>query len=107
MIKTANLCTTQTKDVDWHVVESFDELIYLSLYGHPNAVKAFQELDDPASGGRRGGLGEWVRHRLVVVGSWLAPAALCHRVDQQGERHHHQHPVDTAGLFHTHRRDQK
>ena len=90
MIKTATLFPKQTKDVDLHVIESFKEIMHLTVYGHPNAVNAFQQLEDPTSGWRRGGVVDLVRHRLVVVGQVLAQSALCHRVDQQGERHHHQ-----------------
>lgn len=48
LIKTANRLPKQTKDVDLHIVEAFNEIMYLSLDGHPNAVNALQELEDPA-----------------------------------------------------------
>jgi hypothetical protein len=48
VIKTTNLLPKQTKDFDLQVVESFDEIVHLTLYGHPNTVNAFQEREDPA-----------------------------------------------------------
>jgi hypothetical protein len=105
VIKTANLFPKQTKDVDLHVIEPFNESMHLTVYGHPNAGHAFQQLEDPTEGGRRGGVVDVVRHRLVVVGQVLAPSAWCHRVDPPGERHHPQEPLDTAGFFDKPRRD--
>jgi hypothetical protein len=81
LIKTANRFSKQTKDVDLHIVEAFNEIMHLRLDGHPNTVKAFQELEDPASGWRRGGLVDVVRHGFLVMGQWLAQSALCHRID--------------------------
>ena len=37
----------------------------------------------------------------------LSQSALCHRVDQQREGHHHQQPFDPAGLFDKQRGDKK
>jgi hypothetical protein len=42
LIKTANRFPKQTKDFDLHIVEAFNEIMHLSLDGHPNAVNAFQ-----------------------------------------------------------------
>ena len=47
MIKTAHLFPKQTQDVDLHVIESCDEIMHLTLDGHPNAVNAFPQLKDP------------------------------------------------------------
>jgi hypothetical protein len=71
----------------------------VTLDGHPNAVQAFQELEDPASGWRCGRVVAVVRPGFLVRGHWLAPSALCHRIDQEGERHHHQEPLETVGRF--------
>jgi hypothetical protein len=106
LIKTANRFPQQTKALDWHLVEACNESMHLSLDGHPNAVNAFQALADPASGWRRGGMVDVVRHGFLVMGQWLAHAALCHRLAPSGERHHHQEALDTAGLVDKHRRDQ-
>jgi hypothetical protein len=99
LIKTATRCPKQTKDVDLHIVEAFNESMPLRLDGHPNTVNAFQEREDPASGWRRGGVVDVVRHGFLVMGQGLAPSALGHRIDQSGERHHPQESLDTAGLF--------
>jgi hypothetical protein len=47
VIKAANLFPNQTKDVAWHVMESFDESMHLALYGDPNAVHAVQQREHP------------------------------------------------------------
>jgi hypothetical protein len=48
VIKTANLLPKQTKDFDLQVVESFDEIIHLTLYGHPNTVNALPRAGRPS-----------------------------------------------------------
>jgi len=48
VITTADRFPKQTQDVDLHVVEAFHEIMPLSLDSHPNAVKTFQALEDPA-----------------------------------------------------------
>ena len=68
MIKPANRFPKPTKDVELHIVEAFNEIIHLSLDGHPNAVHACQELEDPAYGWRRGGVVDGVRHGCLVSG---------------------------------------
>jgi hypothetical protein len=70
-------------------------------------VNAVQELEDPPQGWRRGRLVDVVRHRLMMLGSWLAQSALRHGVDQQREGHHHQQSFHPAGLFDKQRRDKK
>jgi len=107
VITTADRFPKQTQDVDLHVVEAFHEIMPLSLDSHANAVQTCQALEDPADGGRRGGVGDVVRPGLLVLGHWLAPSVRCHRLDQEGERHHHHEPLDTAGLFDKPRRDKK
>jgi len=79
----------------------------LTLQRHLDPVNAFQELEDPTSGRRRGGLVDVVRHGLMVLGSWHSKSALRHRVDQQRPRHHHEQPFNPVGFFDTQRRDKK
>jgi hypothetical protein len=107
LVKTADSCSEQAQDFDLHVVEAFDELMHLALHRHPDAGNAFQQLAHPPQGGCHGRLVDVVRHRLVLACSLLTHAALCHRVNQQGEGHHHQQPVDPAGLFDKPRGDKK
>ena len=62
-------------------------------------MHAFQQLEDPTSGRRRGGVVDLGRHGLTVLGSLLSKAALRHGVDQQRQRHHHEQPVKPVGFF--------
>jgi hypothetical protein len=93
------LFSKQAEDFDLHVVEAFDEIVNLILYRHSHTVNAFQQWENPSQGRGRCGLVDLVRYRLVVACSLLAQSALRHRVDQQGEGHHHQQPFKPAGLF--------
>jgi hypothetical protein len=47
LIKTADLLSKQTEDVDLHIVETFNEIMHLPLYRHSDAVNAFQQLENP------------------------------------------------------------
>lgn len=99
MIKTANVFSKHAEDVALHVVEAFDEIVNLILYRHSHTVHACQPWENPSEGRGRWGWVDVVRYRLVVACSWLAQSALRHRVDQQGEGHHHPQPFNPAGLF--------
>jgi hypothetical protein len=105
VVKVADRVPKPTENVDLHLGEAFDAFMHVSLYRHPDAVNAFQELEASPQGRRRGRLGELVRHGLLVRGSWLAKSALRHGVDQQREGHHHQQSFNAAMLFDKHRRD--
>jgi len=47
LIKTADLIAKQPEDFDPHVIEAFNELMHLTLHRPPDAVDAFEELEDP------------------------------------------------------------
>jgi hypothetical protein len=55
--------------------------MHVTLHRHPDTVNAFQELENPPQGRRRGRLVDLVRHGLMVLGSLLAQSALRHGVD--------------------------
>jgi hypothetical protein len=63
----ADLFSKQPQDFDLYVVETFDEIVYLTLPRHTDAMNAFQELKHPTSGWRRGGVVNLVWHGRVVV----------------------------------------
>jgi hypothetical protein len=67
-----------------HLVEPFNQVMDLALYGHADAMNAFEQLEDPPQSRPLRRLVDWVRYRLVLQGSWLAPSALRHRIHQQG-----------------------
>jgi hypothetical protein len=47
LIKTADLLSKQTEDVDLHIVETCNEIMHLPLSRHSDAVNAFQQLENP------------------------------------------------------------
>jgi hypothetical protein len=77
----------------------------LTWPGHLAPRHACQPREDPPSGRRRGGVGDVVRHGLMVRGDLRSTAAWRHGVDQQRPRHHHAQPGHPVGLCDTQRRD--
>ena len=53
-------------------------------------MNPFEELEDPTQGGPLSRLVDLIRYRVVLTHQLLAQAALCHRLHEQGARHHHQ-----------------
>ncbi len=74
--------TKQTEDVNLHIMKTFHEIMPLPWHHHADPVNAFEQLEDPTSGGRRCGLIDVVRHGLLVLGSWLSKSTWRHGVDQ-------------------------
>ena len=83
LIKPANCFPKQAKDFNLHVVETYNEILELTLYGHADTMNPFQELEHPTQGGPLGWLVDLVGERLVLTRQLLAQSALRHRIDQQ------------------------
>jgi hypothetical protein len=90
LIKATDPFSKQTKDLDRHVVQAFNDIVNLTLSEHTNAMNPFQELNDPPQGWPLRGLVDLVWHGCVIPGSLLAQSTLRHRIHHEGSRHHHQ-----------------
>jgi hypothetical protein len=47
LIKTTDWFAKLAEDFDLHVGEAFDEIMNLTVCGHPDTVNAFQQLEHP------------------------------------------------------------
>src|SRR5436309_4673107 len=47
LINLAHILPKQSKDFDLHLVETFNEVMYLTLYTHPNPMNPFKQLENP------------------------------------------------------------
>jgi hypothetical protein len=47
LIKTADLIAKQPQDFDLYVIETFNQIMNLTLYRHADTVNAFQQLEAP------------------------------------------------------------
>src|SRR5262245_12281210 len=79
----------------------------LTLPGHANAMNPFEPLEDPTQGRPLRRLVDLVWYRLVLPRSLLTQSPLRHGIDQLGQRHHHQQPLNTTRFFQKQRRDKE
>ena len=105
MIQTADAFAKQATDGDLALMQAFDEVIDLAWHRHTDPVNAFEQLQNPSSGGPPGRLVEVLRYGLVVACQLVASPALYYRIYPQGTCHDHQQPLDARGLLHKPRRD--
>ena len=105
MIKSTDPFPQQAEDFDPYLMQAFDQVENLPLHRHTDAVNPFEKLEDPAQGRPLGRLVHLVQHRLVVSHEGLAQSTLRDRIDQEGERHHRQQPLNPGGFLHKQRRD--
>jgi len=47
LINLAHILPKQLKDFDLHLVETFNEVMYLTLYTHLNPMNPFKQLENP------------------------------------------------------------
>jgi hypothetical protein len=106
VIWSTDLIPKQAQDFDLNIVEPFAHVMNLPLHHHADAVNACQKLEDPAQGWLLRRVVEVMRYRCLVVGSWLAQAALRQRIHQHSQRHHRQYPLHPTGFL-THRDETK
>jgi hypothetical protein len=48
LINLAHILPKQSKDVDLHLVETFNEVVNLTVYAHPDPMNPFEQLENPA-----------------------------------------------------------
>jgi len=48
LINLAHILSKQSKDVDLHLVETFNEVVNLTVYAHPDPMNPFEQLENPA-----------------------------------------------------------
>ena len=48
LINLAHILPKQSKDVDLHLVETFNEVVHLTVYAHPDPMNPFEQLENPA-----------------------------------------------------------
>lgn len=84
LIKSTDFFPKQAKDFDVYLVEAFNQVVDLTLYGHANAMNPFEQLEDPTQGRPLCRLVDLVWYRLVLTRSLLAQSTLRHGIDQQG-----------------------
>ena len=48
LINLAHILPKQSKDVDLHLVETFHEVVNLTVYAHPDPMNPFEQLENPA-----------------------------------------------------------
>src|SRR5882724_11483597 len=83
LIQPTDLIPQQTKELDLHLVEPFNQVVDLAWHGHADAMNHLKPLEDPPPGRPRRRLVDLVRHRLPLARQLVAPAALRHGRDQQ------------------------
>ena len=47
LINLAHILPKQSKDFDLHLVETFNEVMHLTLYAHPDPMNPFKQLENP------------------------------------------------------------
>ena len=47
LINLAHMLPEQAKDFDLHLVETFNEVVYLTLYADPDPMNPFKQLENP------------------------------------------------------------
>ena len=99
----ADLRAKEAKDFDLHLIQTCDQLLNLPCDLHPDTFDPFQHLEHPSQSRTVRGVVDLIRDRLVLTGSCLTQTTLCHRRDQERQRHHHQKPLNTRGFFHKQR----
>ncbi len=78
LIQPTDLIPQQTKELDLHLVEPFNQVVDLAWHGHADAMNPLKPLEDPPPGRPRRRLVDLVRHRLPLARQWVARAALRH-----------------------------
>jgi hypothetical protein len=48
LINLAHILPKQAQDVDLHLVETFNEVVKLTLYAHPHPMNSFEQLEYPS-----------------------------------------------------------
>jgi hypothetical protein len=48
LINLAHILPKQSQDVDLHLVETFNEVVHLTVYAHPDPMHPFEQLENPA-----------------------------------------------------------
>jgi hypothetical protein len=48
LINLAHILPKQAQDVDLHLVETFHEVVKLTLYAHPHPMNSFEQLEYPS-----------------------------------------------------------
>jgi len=48
LVNLAHILPKQSKDVDLHLVETFNEVVNLTVYAHPDPMNPFEQLENPA-----------------------------------------------------------
>ena len=105
MIYPTDVLPEQAKDVNLHLIASFNQVVNLALHRHSHAVHAFHQLEDPTEGWPLRGLVSLIGSRFLLRRSALTSPTLRHRIHQERERHHPQHPLHPTGFFDKQRRD--
>src|SRR5262245_59162195 len=48
LINLAHILPKQSKDVDLHLVETFNEVVHVTVYAHPDPMNPCEQLENPA-----------------------------------------------------------
>jgi len=105
LINLAHILPKPSQDVDLHLVETFHEVVQVTVYAHPAPMHPFEQWEKPAEGGTLRRLIDWVGKALLLTHSGLMPTTRRHRRAQHRHRHAPQQPLHPSGLLAKERRD--
>ena len=86
----ADLLAKEVKDFDFCLIQTRYQVPDLTVDRHTDALDPVQHLKHPPQSRTARRLVDLIRDRFVLTGSFSAQTALCHRIDQQRQGHHHQ-----------------